>query len=205
MHRDFCGGAGFRGETGRGERRERRRRHSRRKERILHTRISDQLSEDIRRVAEDLRVPVSNLVRNVLEEVFSAVEQMSDDVGDLFDEVVEEAEYARERMEEFQARRRARRRRREARDTTAREASEPAQPAEPAAVPETPGASSEAAPDFPEVVAWQPVLLNSRQRCAATGRELAPGEEAHVGLTATGLSGIYLSREAMQERGAADS
>ena len=38
-------------------RRERRRRA--RKERVLHTRISEELSEDIRRMAEELRVPVS--------------------------------------------------------------------------------------------------------------------------------------------------
>jgi hypothetical protein len=43
-----------------------------RKERVLHTRISQQLAEDIGRMAEDLRVPVSNLVRNVLEATTSA-------------------------------------------------------------------------------------------------------------------------------------
>ena len=42
-----------------------------------------QLASDIRQMAEDLRVPVSNLVRNVLEEAFSVVESVSDDVGDL--------------------------------------------------------------------------------------------------------------------------
>ena len=66
-----------------------------RKERVLHTRISEQLSDDIRRLAEDLRVPTSNLVRNVLEEVFAVVESVSDDVGDLFEDVLEEAESAR--------------------------------------------------------------------------------------------------------------
>ena len=89
----------------RGERRSRERRRARpgsgpraRKERVLHTRISDQLAEDIRRMADDLRVPVSNLVRNVLEETFSVVEAVSDNVGDFVDEVIEEAEQARERI-----------------------------------------------------------------------------------------------------------
>ncbi len=49
----------------------RRHGHRARKERVLHTRISEQLSEDIRNFAADLRVPASNLVRNVLEEVFA--------------------------------------------------------------------------------------------------------------------------------------
>ena len=82
--------------SGRGNRR--RHRHRARKERVLHTRVSENLAEDIRRIAEDLRVPASNLVRNVLEEVFDMVESVSDDVGDLFDEVLEEADAARERL-----------------------------------------------------------------------------------------------------------
>ena len=56
-----------------------------RKQRVLHTRISQQLAEDIGRLAEDLRVPVSNLVRNVLEEVFSVVETVTDNVGELIE------------------------------------------------------------------------------------------------------------------------
>ena len=61
-------------DDGRDESREDRRG---RKERILHTRISEDLAEDLRRVAEDLRVPVLNLVRNVLEEAFSVVETVT--------------------------------------------------------------------------------------------------------------------------------
>ena len=67
----------------------------RRKERVLHTRVSEQLSDDIRRAAEDLRVPVSNLVRNVLEEAFGAVERVSDEVGGFLEEVLGETEGAR--------------------------------------------------------------------------------------------------------------
>jgi hypothetical protein len=66
-----------------------------RKERVLHTRISDQLADDIRKVADDLRVPVSNLVRNVLEEAFGAVERVSDEVGEFLEEVLGDAEGAR--------------------------------------------------------------------------------------------------------------
>jgi len=82
-----------------GHRLHRRHGHRRcRKERVLHTRVSENLVEDIRRIAEDLRVPASNLVRNVLEEVFDVVESVSDDVGDLFEELLDEAEGARERI-----------------------------------------------------------------------------------------------------------
>jgi hypothetical protein len=163
-----------------------------RKERVLHTRISEQLADDIRALAEDLRVPVSNLVRNVLEEAFSVVEEVTDDVGELVDDVLDEAERVAWRF------RRRRGRRRETREGRARRGDEgerppgPSRPAEPARV-EPPGA----APTFPEVVAWQPVVLNARRRCARTGRELAPGDEAWVGLTESGPSGTVLSREGL--------
>jgi len=101
-----------------------------RKERVLHTRISDSLADDIRRLAEDLRVPASNLVRNVLEEVFDVVESVSGDVGELFEEILDEAQVARTRVE--RARARARRRR------TAREGAAPAEPGSEAGPPPPP-------------------------------------------------------------------
>jgi hypothetical protein len=99
-----------------GGRRPRRARHGERprKERVLHTRVSESLADDIRRIAEDLRVPASNLVRNVLEEVFDVVESVSDDVGGLFEEMLDEAESARERIVHSRARRRRRRGREQA-------------------------------------------------------------------------------------------
>jgi hypothetical protein len=80
-----------------------------RKERVLHTRVSESLARDIRRIAEDLRVPASNLVRNVLEEVFDVVEAVSDDVGGLFEEMLDEAEAARDRIAHSRSRSRRRR------------------------------------------------------------------------------------------------
>lgn len=80
------------------ESRRERRRGSERKERVLHTRVSEQLSEEIRQFAEDLRVPASNLVRNVLEEVFTVVDGVTEDVGGLFDDLLQEAQGVRDRM-----------------------------------------------------------------------------------------------------------
>jgi uncharacterized membrane protein YccC len=115
---------GCRGERNRGGHRSRHGRRRARKARVLHTRISDSLAEDIRRIAEDLRVPTSNLVRNVLEEVFDVVESVSDDVGGLFEEVLDEAEAARQRIASARSRARGRRPRdvERARDRSAWEA-----------------------------------------------------------------------------------
>jgi hypothetical protein len=151
-----------------------------RKERVLHTRISEQLAEDIRAIAEDLRVPVSNLVRNVLEEAFDAVERVSGDVSSLVDDVIEEAELASQRYRRYRDRVRER-----ARARAAAAAPEPAPPS--------------LADDDPlgRVVAWQPVVLAAPRRCARTGRELRPGERAYLGLGESGPLGVFVAESAL--------
>ena len=181
-------------EARRREGRERRRegRHAR-KERVLHTRISEQLLGDIRELADDLRVPVSNLVRNVLEEAFSVAQEVGDDVGALLEDVLDEAERASERFRGFQERRRRERAEREERGEEGFEDER----GEAFAPRPQPAAVAEERRAFADVVAWQPVVLNAPQRCARTGREMRAGEDAFLGLTAAGLSGIYLSREGL--------
>jgi len=151
---------------------------------VLHTRISEQLSNQIREFAEDLRVPASNLVRNVLEEVFTMVETVSEDVGDLFEDVLDEAESARDRMRE-------RRQRNHRRRDGATRAESPAPPEPPhAAAPSTPPAAPEppSSPKaFPDVIGWQPLVLNQDQACASCGVELSRGTRAFVGLGERGL------------------
>ena len=60
-----CGGGSCGGDA---RRRARERRRRARKERVLHTRIPALLEEDLKSAAERLRVPVSNLVRTILED-----------------------------------------------------------------------------------------------------------------------------------------
>ncbi len=146
----------------------RQRRHEGRKEHVLHTRISDDLADDIRRLADDLRVPVSNLVRNVLEEAFSVVETVTDNVGDLVDEVVEEASRARTRI---------RRRRAGARRHSMR----------------APKDDYEAEREsFPDVLGWQPLILNRPQSCADCEEPIQSGEKAFAGMGSAGLTPHYL-------------
>ena len=194
-----------------------------RKERVLHTRISDQLAEDIRALAEDLRVPVSNLVRNVLEEAFSAAERVTGDVGEIVEEVVAEAERAAERLHRFregQGDREERIRRRleqasqqvghaaerfadavdrmaqRARERAERRAAAEAAQATPPPSPR-PDPSEVGGVDLSEVAAWQPVVLNRPQRCAVTGRLMAAGERAFLGIGARGLTDLFVSEGAL--------
>jgi hypothetical protein len=162
-----------------------------RKEKVLHTRVSEPLDEAIRRAAEELRVPVSNLVRNVLEDVFDVVEKVTGNVGDLIEDLGEGG-YGRVRR--HRARHLARRFRREfgverAEDEEEeREVGAPSEPAKPARR------------EFPDVVGWQPLILNGPQPCADCGREVGRGARAFVGLTASGLSGTWLCPSCMQAR-----
>jgi hypothetical protein len=50
------------------------------KERVLHTRIPAALEDQIKRLAEALRVPVSNLVRNMLEDAIDVTRRMRDHI-----------------------------------------------------------------------------------------------------------------------------
>ena len=192
-----------------GHRRRRHRRHHHgRKERVLHTRISDQLADDIRRLADDLRVPTSNLVRNVLEEVFTMVESVSEDVGELFDDVLDEAESARERV-----RRRADRSRRRARaegegasrrshfDSAVEEELRRDEAAEagrtdagPPAAEEAPEVEHRPRKTFPDVLGWQPLVLNHARECASCGVDLPRGTHAYLGLGGQGMTDTTLCR-----------
>ena len=187
----------------------RHRRRGGRKERVLHTRISEQLSEDIRRFAEDLRVPASNLVRNVLEEVFTMVDSVTDDVGGLFDDLLDEAEGVRERVRNQMKSSRRRRGGRFASDVDVEDElqRDEAAEAKPADAPRSAhrdpdqaaseaggGASEELRPAdlFPDVLGWQPLVLNRDFECGCCARRLCAGESAFLGIASQGLTEVAL-------------
>lgn len=153
-------------------------------------------------MADDLRLPVSNLVRNVLEEAFNVVEQVSEDLGGVLEEVMEGAEEASGRYDRYRSRRRGRRshgrrqRRPEADDDEADDA-EDAEFSDESA--EAASSAAEAPPSdpFEGIIAWQPVVLHAPQYCARTGRRMEAGERAHAAIGAHGLSGLYVREDAL--------
>jgi hypothetical protein len=154
-------------------------RRGHRKERVLHTRISEPLAEDIRRMADDLRVPVSNLVRNVLEEAFAVVETVSENVGDLIEDVVDEAERTRERI----LRHSERGRRRAA-----------------SASPRTRAPAARPRAEHPDVIGWQPLIFNREQICSDCEEPIERGERGYVGMAAGGPSSVHLCRDCVDAR-----
>jgi hypothetical protein len=154
-----------------------------RKQRVLHTRISQQLAEDIGRMAEDLRVPVSNLVRNVLEEVFSVVETVTDNVGELIEGVMDEAGRARERAHHGRFRTGWRRERADqGAAASERDAAEPLRE------------------DPPDLLGWQPLILARAGACSDCAAPLARGDRAYVGVTRGGPGAITLCAECLGAR-----
>jgi hypothetical protein len=50
------------------------------KERVLHTRVPAVLEAELKRLADNIRVPVSNLVRTILEDAVSVADRASESV-----------------------------------------------------------------------------------------------------------------------------
>lgn len=50
------------------------------KERVIHTRVPAVLEEELKRFAENLRVPVSNLIRTILEDAIAVADRAGDQV-----------------------------------------------------------------------------------------------------------------------------
>ena len=158
-------------------------------------------------MADDLRVPVSNLVRNVLEEAFSVAEQVSGDLGSVLEDVMEGAERASRQFERYQRRQRERAAAYEAEDADPSRAEHAAAPgadragrSADAAAAREPAAKQAAAPAtdlFEGIVAWQPVVLHAPQYCARTGRKLPAGARAHAAIGPHGLTGLYVHEDAL--------
>jgi hypothetical protein len=132
-------------------------------------------------MAEDLRVPVSNLVRNVLEETFAVVETVSENVGDLIEDVVDEAERTRERIRRHSQRSRRRSEFGRGRD---RHDAAPRMPRE----------------EHPDVLGWQELVFNRPQVCSDCEEPIERGERGYVGMTANGLSDVHLCRDCISAR-----
>ena len=83
-------------ELKRGARREMRKerklsREERKKEKMLNLRIGEDLEGKLRSESERLKMPVSSLVRNILDNAFDLVDGVTRNVGDLVEDVVEDA------------------------------------------------------------------------------------------------------------------
>ena len=70
------------------------------KERVLHTRVPAVLEQELKRFAENLRVPVSNLVRTILEDALQVADASSNNVEERLRKAAESIEHERERLKQ---------------------------------------------------------------------------------------------------------
>jgi len=155
-------------------------REKRRKDRLIQTRVPEDLESTLKREARRRRLTVSHLIRNILEDTF----QLVDDVVANVDEIVTDSVELAKRVGR-DARRVA---------DAVREAVAEAPPGEGAEAPDASAAeaaSLEREPDsarddyapLAHVYAWNRVVLNRAATCARCGAELARGSDGFVGLS----------------------
>ena len=159
-----------------------------RKERVIHTRVPAVLERELKRLATSLRVPVSNVVRTILEDAVHTL----DAVG---------------RHAEGELRGAAERLRRSRLDLVARAHVDPAEAdgtvidavAEPVDVADAEGGAGAPAPAglLAGVVGFQPMLLAKATPCSVCGRELAAGGEAFLGMRDDRGPRVVVGRECL--------
>jgi hypothetical protein len=71
---------------------------SARKERVLHTRVPAVLERELKRFAENLRVPVSNLVRTILEDAVKVADAAGTGLEERLKQAATAIEHERERL-----------------------------------------------------------------------------------------------------------
>lgn len=73
------------------------------KERVLHTRVPAVLERELKRFADGLRVPVSNLVRTILEDAVNAADAATEGVEEKLKRAARQLEHERERLKKKMA------------------------------------------------------------------------------------------------------
>ncbi len=92
------GPAGLHGEAEPGAPAREAREARERKERVLHTRVPAVLERELKRFADNLRVPVSNLVRTILEDAMSVADAAGESVEARLRKAATHLERERERL-----------------------------------------------------------------------------------------------------------
>lgn len=156
------------------------------KERVLHTRVPAVLDQELKRLAHSLRVPVSNVVRAILEDAVDAVDTVSERTES---ELLGFVHRLARQRDELRSRVRAR-----PSDEDEGEIED---------VEEVPAEPDEAARSCPErapelldgVFGYQPLVLAADTECSVCGRMLPAGSEAHRALFDDPTRRVFLAAD----------
>lgn len=161
-----------------------------RKDRLIQTRVPQDLESTLKDEARKRRLSVSHLIRNVLEDTFSLVDNVVTEVDRVVTDSVEMAQTLKRDAQRLAATARGHTSHRERRSSHDRHAP-PAEPAPPAEaelidkpVPAEDGAASAlGSGPLADVYGFQELLLNRASTCASCGRVIARGARAYMGMT----------------------
>lgn len=159
-----------------------RRRIGPRKDRLIQTRVPQDLETTLKDEARKRRLSVSHLIRNVLEDTFDLVDNVVEEVDRVVADSHRVAQTLRGGAERLRATARG-----EGRDTADAPhgvdgGSVQSDPPPSEAPPATPEAEDPPA-DLSHVYAWQPVVLNRAGECARCHEAIGKGEQGHMGLS----------------------
>ena len=132
------------------------------KERVLHTRVPAVLESELKRLATNLKMPVSNLVRAILEDAIDAVDAVGQRAEGELQGIAQRLHEQRDALR-------------------ARAAQGPATREPEAATPTDPSCT-ETAPDLDGVIGFQSLTLIADAACTVCGRSLPKGTKACRGV-----------------------
>jgi hypothetical protein len=148
---------------------------SSRKERVIHTRVPAILEQELKRLAITLRVPVSNVVRAILEDAVTAVDVVGRKAEGEMRGMAEKLAHNRDRLKGMALKREH--------DGNAE--------------PEARAVHTKSLQQL-GVLGLQPMLLVTDTECAACGRTLDAGGEAYLGISQDpGAPRVVIGRECL--------
>ena len=167
-----------------------------RKERVIHTRVPALLEQELKRMAQSLRVPVSNVVRAILEDAVDAVDRVGRKAEGEVRGLAELLAHNRDRLRGM-----ALGRTRE--DANSKEPAPSIKPlgradADPSHTPAS--APMPAKSMLDGIIGYQPLELTMAAQCAVCGRALGAGDQAFVGVRAVDGPRVLIGRECLPTR-----
>lgn len=158
-----------------------------RKERVLHTRVPAVLEDELKKLATNLKMPVSNVVRAILEDALEAVEVVGSRAEDELKGFTHRLSEQRDAL-----RRGASQAVREASATVERASKEATKRAPAVAFEVAKSTCPDAAPDLDAVIGFQRLTLRAEALCTVCGITLPKGSEACRGVREDGGARVLL-------------
>lgn len=162
-----------------------------RKERVLHTRVPAVLEDELKKLATNLKMPVSNVVRAILEDALEAVEvvgsRAEDELKGFTHRLSEQRDALRRGASQAvrEASATVERASKEARGEVAKRAPAVASEVAKSTCPDT-------APDLDAVIGFQRLTLRAEALCTVCGITLPKGSEACRGVREDGGARVLL-------------